>query len=187
MLARTSRYPARVFYSDEDEGFIAVADDLPGCSAFGDTQHEALDELQNAVEAWLSSAEAAGNPIPAPSKQVEQANFSGRILVRMPRELHSRLARSASRENVSLNQYIVFLLTLHHTERTQNVINFGSVLFDSDKEVLSSTTGSNAIAVGYLSGGGISIGGPDQWKEFRTSVARNVILATGSPAVIGRR
>jgi predicted RNase H-like HicB family nuclease len=62
------RYPAQVFYSDEDEGFIAVAADLPGCSAFGDTQEEAIAELRNAIVAWQMAAEKAGNPIPEPSK-----------------------------------------------------------------------------------------------------------------------
>jgi predicted RNase H-like HicB family nuclease len=62
-----SRYPAHVFWSDEGEGLIAVAPDLPGCSAFGDTQPEALAELQLAIEAWIEAARAANNPIPEPS------------------------------------------------------------------------------------------------------------------------
>jgi predicted RNase H-like HicB family nuclease len=62
------RYPAQVFYSDEDEGFIAVATDLPGCSAFGDTQEEAIRELRNAIVAWQAAAAKAGNPIPEPSR-----------------------------------------------------------------------------------------------------------------------
>jgi predicted RNase H-like HicB family nuclease len=62
-----TRYPANVFWSDEDEGFIAVAPDLPGCSAFGQTQEEALAELQDAISAWIEAARSAGNPIPAPS------------------------------------------------------------------------------------------------------------------------
>ncbi len=53
----TSRYPARVFWSDEDEGFIAEAIDLPGCSAFGETQSEAIIELQNAIKAWIAAGD----------------------------------------------------------------------------------------------------------------------------------
>jgi predicted RNase H-like HicB family nuclease len=64
----TNRYPAQVFWSDEDEGFVAVATDLPGCSAFGDTQEEALAELRDAIEAWIEAAKSAGNAIPEPSR-----------------------------------------------------------------------------------------------------------------------
>jgi predicted RNase H-like HicB family nuclease len=62
------RYPANVFWSDEDEGFIAIAPDLPGCSAFGETRYDALTELDGAIEAWIEAASAAGNPVPGPSR-----------------------------------------------------------------------------------------------------------------------
>ena len=59
-------YPVRAFFSEEDEGFIAVAPDLPGSSAFGETEEEALAELAQAIPAWISACRAAGNPVPAP-------------------------------------------------------------------------------------------------------------------------
>lgn len=64
----TKRYPAHVFWSDEDNGFIALAPDLPGCSAFGESKLAALTELEDAIEAWIAAAKTAGNPIPEPSK-----------------------------------------------------------------------------------------------------------------------
>jgi predicted RNase H-like HicB family nuclease len=54
----------------ESEGFIAEAIDLPGCSAFGETQSEAIVELQNAIKAWIAAATAAGNAIPPPRRKV---------------------------------------------------------------------------------------------------------------------
>ena len=110
-------YPAEVFWSDEDEGFIAVARDLPGCSAFGETQLEALDELQHAVAAWISAAEAVGNPVPAPSQRSAEPTHSGKLLVRLPKSLHSKLARQAEEEEVSLNQYVVCLLAENSSVR----------------------------------------------------------------------
>ncbi|MDZ4791671.1 MAG: type II toxin-antitoxin system HicB family antitoxin [Hyphomicrobiales bacterium] len=66
-MTETFRYPVQVFWSDEDEGFIAIVPDLPGCSAFGETQHDALTEAQDAIAAWVEAMTAAGNPVPAPS------------------------------------------------------------------------------------------------------------------------
>jgi predicted RNase H-like HicB family nuclease len=105
------RYPVTVFWSDEDEGFIATAPDLPGSSAFGESQTEALAQLEHAIKAWIEAAKAAGNPVPEPSRPSVEAQPSGKILLRMPKSLHAELARSAKHENVSLNHYVVFLLT----------------------------------------------------------------------------
>jgi len=110
-----SRYPAQVFWSDEDEGFIALAPDLTGCSAWGETQEEALVELQNAIAAWVDAARKAGNTIPAPSSPASDSQYSGKLLVRMPSALHAELVRGAKREGVSLNHYAVFLLTKANT------------------------------------------------------------------------
>jgi predicted RNase H-like HicB family nuclease len=110
-VTAVNRYPAQVFWSKEDEGFIAVAPDLPGCSAFGESQEEALGELQDAIAAWIEAAQSAGNRIPEPSEPARDVEYSGKVLVRMPRELHGQLASLAKSENVSLNHYIVYLLT----------------------------------------------------------------------------
>ncbi len=62
-----SRYRLEVFRSDEDGGFIALAPDLPGCSAFGETPEEAASELRCAILAWIAAAQCVGNPVPEPS------------------------------------------------------------------------------------------------------------------------
>jgi len=57
-------YPVLVFYN---ECYIAIAPDLLGCSAGGDTPTQAIDELQIAIELWLDAAAKMGNPIPTPT------------------------------------------------------------------------------------------------------------------------
>ena len=109
-MTNADRYPAQVFWSDEDEGFIAIATDLPGCSAFGDTRETALGELLPAIEAWIAAAEAAGNEIPKPSNPAERHRYSGRVLLRMPKDLHARLSKAAEDQDVSLNHHMVYLL-----------------------------------------------------------------------------
>ncbi len=60
-------YHINIFYSDEDEGYIADIPDLECCSAFGRTPEEALAELEKAKEAWLGAARSAGKAIPVPT------------------------------------------------------------------------------------------------------------------------
>jgi predicted RNase H-like HicB family nuclease len=59
-------YHINIFYSEEDEGYIADIPDLKYCSAFGETPEEALREVLIAKEAWLEAARAEGKPIPLP-------------------------------------------------------------------------------------------------------------------------
>lgn len=59
-------YFISIFYSEEDEGYIADIPDLHFCSAFGETPEEALHEVQIAKEAWLEAARHSGKPIPRP-------------------------------------------------------------------------------------------------------------------------
>lgn len=55
-----------IFYSEEDEGYIADIPDLECCSAFGDTAEEALHEVLKAKKAWIESAVSLGKPVPEP-------------------------------------------------------------------------------------------------------------------------
>ena len=59
-------YHINIFYSEEDEGYIADIPDLKFCSAFGNTPEEALKELQIAKAAWIEAAHAEGKPVPSP-------------------------------------------------------------------------------------------------------------------------
>ena len=59
-------YHINVFYSDEDEGYIADIPDLKHCSAFGATPEKALQEVLEAKRAWLEAASESGKPIPEP-------------------------------------------------------------------------------------------------------------------------
>ena len=111
-VADVSRYPIEVFYSDEDGGFIAIAKDLPGCSAFGKTQAKAVAEIPDAIKAWQEAAKAVGNPVPEPSRHADGVLPSGKILLRVPRTLHASLIECAKKELVSLNQHLVSVLSL---------------------------------------------------------------------------
>ena len=55
-----------VFYSREDEGYIAIVPELPGCSAFGETREEALKEIEVAKSLWLAAEAIEGRNTPVP-------------------------------------------------------------------------------------------------------------------------
>ena len=59
-------YHINIFYSEEDEAYVADIPDLVYCSAFGDTPEEALSELQVAKATWLAAARDSGKPVPVP-------------------------------------------------------------------------------------------------------------------------
>ena len=59
-------YHVNIFFSDEDNGYIADIPDLDSCSAFGSTPEEALTEVELAKKAWIEAARSANLPIPPP-------------------------------------------------------------------------------------------------------------------------
>ena len=61
------KYAIEIFYSEEDEGYIAVVPELPGCSAFGETEEEALKEVKVAMDLWLETTQKEGRDIPKPA------------------------------------------------------------------------------------------------------------------------
>jgi predicted RNase H-like HicB family nuclease len=60
-------YHINIFYSEEDEGYIADIPDLKYCSAFGESAEEAVHEVLQAKAAWLETANAEGKPVPLPN------------------------------------------------------------------------------------------------------------------------
>ena len=64
-------------------GFIAVVPELPGCSAFGETEEEALPEVKVAIGLWLDTAREEGREIPEPSGRDLLADiFAGKGIAR---------------------------------------------------------------------------------------------------------
>lgn len=60
------RYEIILYWSAEDDAFIAEVPELPGCMAHGDTQGDALRHAQEAMAAWVEVAQEFGRAIPEP-------------------------------------------------------------------------------------------------------------------------
>jgi predicted RNase H-like HicB family nuclease len=107
------KHAISIKWSDQDNCFVATIPGINALSAFGTTREEAIAELQIAAEAYFEAMEAAGKPLPLPDKVTP---YSGQLRLRMPRSLHAALSHEAEDEDVSLNTYIVTLLSARRTE-----------------------------------------------------------------------
>jgi antitoxin HicB len=97
-------YPMHL-YRDADSGdWVAQVVDLPGCIGVGDSPVEAVGSAMGNVAVWLEGARENGWAVPQPKQPVEA---SGRLQLRLPPVLHSRLQQLAEAEGVSINQQIV--------------------------------------------------------------------------------
>lgn len=63
------RYEIIIYWSREDQAFIAEVPELPGCIAHGPTAEDALASVQQAMDLWLDTAREFGEPIPEPKGQ----------------------------------------------------------------------------------------------------------------------
>jgi len=60
------KYEVIIYWSEEDQTFVAEAPELPGCSAHGSTREAALQNINSAMELWIKTAEEFKDPIPLP-------------------------------------------------------------------------------------------------------------------------
>ncbi len=61
-----TKYEIILYWSDEDQSFIAEIPELPGCAADGATYQEALTHVEVVVKEWIETAKELGRPIPKP-------------------------------------------------------------------------------------------------------------------------
>jgi antitoxin HicB len=107
-------YPIEIINIPDKEGggYSACIPQL-GRNVFlsdGETLNEALKNLDQIKKEWFEYYLQKGIPIPEPATETEE-EYSGKFIVRVPKELHRIIASKAKQNNISLNQYIQFLLT----------------------------------------------------------------------------
>jgi predicted RNase H-like HicB family nuclease len=61
-----SKYEIIIFWSEDDEAFVAEVPELPGCMADGKTYREALENAEQIIDEWIETAQEEGRPIPQP-------------------------------------------------------------------------------------------------------------------------
>ncbi len=61
-----SKYEIIIYWSEDDQAYIAEVPELPGCAADGATYREALDNVEVIIQEWIETAEELGRRIPEP-------------------------------------------------------------------------------------------------------------------------
>lgn len=74
-MAKTSKYRYEIilYWSAEDEAYIAEVPELPGCAADGATYQEALENAEVIIGEWIETAQELGRPIPEPKGRLKYA------------------------------------------------------------------------------------------------------------------
>ncbi len=67
------KYEVIIYWSQEDDAFIAEVPELPGCAADGRTYQEALANVEVVIQEWIETAKSLGRPIPAPKGRLVYA------------------------------------------------------------------------------------------------------------------
>ena len=67
------RYEIIIFWSEEDDAFVAEVPELPGCMADGKTYREALANAEQIIKEWIETAKEVGRPIPQPKGRLAYA------------------------------------------------------------------------------------------------------------------
>ena len=68
-----NRYEIIIYWSDDDECYIAEVPELPGCMADGETRSAVLNNIETVISEWLETAKLEGRTIPVPKGRLVYA------------------------------------------------------------------------------------------------------------------
>ncbi len=68
-----SKYEIIIYWSEEDQAYIAEIPELPGCSADGATYSDALKNVEVSAQEWIETAKKLGREIPKPKGRLHYA------------------------------------------------------------------------------------------------------------------
>lgn len=101
-------YLINIFWSEEDQIYMAEVPELEGCITYCKSPEEAVHQAADAIKSWIQTAKKLKHPIPQP---VTKRRVSGKFNVRIPKQLHKSLIVKSAQEGVSLNHLVTTLLS----------------------------------------------------------------------------
>jgi predicted HicB family RNase H-like nuclease len=102
-LTEIDRYTYRVTWSEEDNQSVGLCAEFPSLSWLAATPEKALRGIRRLVADTVKDMKASREPVPEP---LRSRRYSGKFMVRVPPEVHQRLAVEAAEEDISLNRLV---------------------------------------------------------------------------------
>ena len=100
-MLKNDRYTYRVTWSEEDEEYVGLCIEYPSLSWLAPTPQDALEGIRQVVAEVVADMEANEERVPEP---IALRHYSGKFTVRIPPDLHRRLALEAAESGISLNR-----------------------------------------------------------------------------------
>ncbi len=101
MILEQDRYTYRVTWAEEDEEYLGLCAEFPSLSWLANNPEGALQGIRQVVAEVVADLEANNESVPEP---IAVRKYSGKFLIRIPPEIHRRLALEAAEAGVSLNR-----------------------------------------------------------------------------------
>lgn len=96
-------YSYRVVWSDEDQEYVGLCAEFPSLSFLDKNQEKAFNGIRHVVGNVLTDLKENHERIPEP---LSTQRYSGKFMVRIPPDVHRKLALGASEAQISLNRYV---------------------------------------------------------------------------------
>lgn len=110
IAGKNDRYTYRVTWSEEDQEYVGLCAEFPSLSWLAVTQEEAWQGINDVVAEVVVDMESNHEPLPEP---ISTKHYSGKFSVRIPPELHRRLAGQAAEEQISINRLVSTKLAIN--------------------------------------------------------------------------
>ena len=101
MVVKDDRYTYRVTWSEDDREHVGLCTEFPSLSWLARTPEAALKGIRQIVANVVKDMQESGEPLPEP---IASRQVSGKFMVRVPPEVHRKLAMQAAEAGVSLNR-----------------------------------------------------------------------------------
>jgi len=101
MKLKNDHHTYRVTWSPEDAEYVGLCAEFPSLSWLSSSPESALQGIRRVVAGVVRDMKKKGEPLPEP---VASRRYSGKFLVRVPPDIHRRLATEAAEAGVSLNR-----------------------------------------------------------------------------------